>query len=68
MRWIYWLPLLLFMACGPEPLSVEEPDDLIPIQQMVDVIVDLNIIEAQIAEVQLLQKVIKDSVHEYYGQ
>jgi len=68
MRWVFIWSVLLLVACSSSPAEIEKPDDLIPYDKMIDVVVDLNIVEAQISEVQLLQKVIKDSVHEYYGQ
>ncbi|MFT7613848.1 MAG: hypothetical protein ACI9J3_002828 [Parvicellaceae bacterium] len=68
MRWVYIWSVLLLSACGSGPIETEKPGDLIPYDKMIDVVVDLNLVEAQVSEVQLLQKVIKDSVHEYYGQ
>lgn len=66
MRRLLYISVLL-ISCGT-PEEQAPPDDLISREKMAEVIVDMNLVEAQIAEVQLIQQVIKDSVHTYYGQ
>jgi hypothetical protein len=59
--------LILLMSCGADNDLVEAPDPLISSERMADIIVDINLVEAQLTEVQFLQSIIKDSVQSYYS-
>lgn len=46
MRYLFFLLVLLFAACGNEPEALQKPDDLIPEEKMVNVLADVHLLEA----------------------
>jgi len=63
----FLLVLIFLVSCGAENTTVQRPESLISPERMADIIVDINLVEAQITEVQFLQSIIKDSVQSYYS-
>ena len=61
------LVLFFLVSCGAENTTDQRPESLISPERMADIIVDINLVEAQITEVQFLQSIIKDSVQSYYS-
>jgi len=59
--------LVLMYSCGQELKAPPLPQDLITPEKMTEIIIDINLVEAQLTEVQLLQSIIKDSVRSYYS-
>ncbi len=59
--------LVLIYSCGQELKEQPLPQDLITPDKMTEIIIDINLVEAQLTEVQLLQSIIKDSVRSYYS-
>ncbi len=68
MKNLCYLVIFVFLCACTEVKQEPKPANLIPLEKMIEITVDMNLVEAQIAEVQLLQNVVKDSVHAYYGQ
>ena len=50
--------LVLIYSCGQELNEQPLPQDLITPEKMTEIIIDINLVEAQLTEVQLLQSII----------
>jgi len=61
------LVLIFFLSCGVDNDVGLRPESLISPERMAGIIVDINLVEAQLTEVQFLQSIVKDSVQSYYS-
>lgn len=59
--------LLCLFSCNSKDDVIVAPERLIDPEQMAEVIVDINLVEAQLTEIQFLQSLVKDSVRSYYS-